>query len=203
VRQHGQFAVDRAGLSDGDLVGGTGDGLATGSHQHGFFLALMLVPLDIETADLAQGEVAEERNKVQVQPLALHLQIFAAFDLQAIKVLRGGLAHGERDFATFWQRKAIILRVAAHFLDELFGLRAGGAVRFAADNAVDALAVHHDVDSEHTVTGGRLLERDPVFVDPAAWRELPHFGSGQLAEGLRHVRSRSKRNVVVDVIEAG
>jgi hypothetical protein len=88
------------------------------------------------------------------QAAGVHLQIFAAFDLQAIKVLRGSFFHGERDLATLRQCKAIILRVAAHLLNEGFGLRAGGTVRLAADNAVDALAVRHDVDGEHPVPAG-------------------------------------------------
>ena len=58
-------------------------------------------------------------------------------------------------------------------------LRAGGAVRLAADNAVDALTVHHDVDGKHPVPAGRLLERDPVLVDLAvdSFPKLGHFGT--------------------------
>ena len=68
-------------------------------------------------------------------PLVLQLHVLAAVDRQAIKVLRsGGLARGERDLATLGQPEAIMLRAAAHFLNDAFGLRSGGAVRLAADN---------------------------------------------------------------------
>jgi hypothetical protein len=38
--------------------------------------------------------------------------------------------------------------------DELFGLRAGDAVALAADDAVNALTVHHDVHGISYVTVG-------------------------------------------------
>lgn len=85
--------------------------------------------------------------------------------------------------------------IIANLGDEFFRLGAGGSFRFATDDAMNALAVDHDVDGENPVAAGLAFKGNAVFADLPVWRELPHGGAGKLVEGLGHDTHPLERNV--------
>jgi hypothetical protein len=78
------------------------------------------------------------------------------------------------------------LGILPGLLDEFLGLRARGAVRFAADDAVNALAIDHDVDREHPVAVSLPLEGDAMLVEFVAGSQLAHIRASEFGKSLGH-----------------
>ena len=62
-----------------------------------------------------------------------------------------------------------MLGVTPNVSDEILGLGARRAVRFPTNDAVNTLAIHHDVNREATVSIVQPLEADTVLINLFAW----------------------------------
>jgi hypothetical protein len=156
--------------------------------------ALLLVPLHVKGGDLGKLGITEKRCQVHVQAVALHGQVFAVFLHQLGKVLAGCLAERQRQLAALGQVQATGLRILARLVDKFLGLCARGAVRFAPNDAVNALAIDHDIDAEHAVAVGLPLKGDAVLVELVASSKLAHGRAGApLALSLLLSPSRQRR----------
>ena len=96
-----------------------------------------------------------------------------------MQILLCGVGKAEGNFPSLRQRKAFIAGVSPDLLYILLCLGPGGAVRFLADGAVNALAVHHEVDEKDSIGLGKALVLDAVLDDLLAGLQLAHGGAGQ------------------------
>ena len=93
----------------------------------------------------------------------LRFLVFAPDLAFAFQIDRCRLREGEGYLSTAREIKPIMPRIAADFCDEVLALCSSGAVAFVANDPVEALAVHHDVDGESNVAVRQAFDRDPVL----------------------------------------
>ena len=119
--------------------------------------------LHSEVGQLVRTLFAEIRRKPLVQVPALYLDPFAANLLKPGEVVCGGLGERPVDLAAGRQIKAPFPRLCAQALDCPLCLLAGDAFALAADHAMNALPIDHDVDAVAHVSVGLALGRDAVL----------------------------------------
>jgi hypothetical protein len=71
----------------------------------------------------------------------------------------------EVDLAPRWQVKATLSRLGADALDGAFCLLAGDAFTSTADDAMNAPAIHHNIDAVAHIAICELLDHYSVFVE--------------------------------------
>jgi hypothetical protein len=116
----------------------------------------------------------------------LNLEVLATLFLDPL--LRGhrGGGEGKRWLPTRRQIETPLPGIAASLLNELFALGPGDVLALAPDDAVDALAVDHDVDGITGITIRQALGRNAVLGDGLAGLEAADRGAVKLGEAQGH-----------------
>ena len=104
----------------------------------------------------------------------------------ALEIDRGRLGEGKGDLSAFREIEPIPSGIAADLRDEFLALCSGGAAAVIAHNAMDALAVDHNVDAVSGVAVCPSLRCDALLGDLLAGLKLADRGTGQAGVAASH-----------------
>ena len=110
----------------------------------------------------------EEGLEMHRKMLLLRFDVFPVAFFQSLEIFVSGVDKAAVRLASLRKIKAPFPRLRPERFDRTFRLLTGDAIALPSDHAVDALAVHHDVDRIADIVVGQALGGDAMFIDPLA-----------------------------------